>query len=51
MADNFLLHRRELPGLAAAGCKFAPRCPLAFERCREQPPIADGHLAACWRAS
>ncbi len=35
-----------------AGCRFRPRCPLAFERCGEDPPlreIAPGHLAACWR--
>ena len=31
-----------------AGCRFHPRCPLAFDRCRvEEPPlveVADGHL-------
>jgi oligopeptide/dipeptide ABC transporter ATP-binding protein len=36
------------------GCPFAPRCPLASERCRrEEPPLramAPGHLAACWHA-
>ncbi len=36
------------------GCRFAGRCPLASERCRdEQPPLAelgDGHLSACWHA-
>jgi len=36
------------------GCAFAPRCPFADQRCREQvPPLADkgnGHLAACWNA-
>ena len=37
------------------GCAFAPRCPLAIDRCRaEQPPLnAYGdsqHLAACWRS-
>nr|BFE59419.1 ABC transporter ATP-binding protein [Dactylosporangium thailandense] len=34
------------------GCPFHPRCPLAFDRCREQmPPEQDtgaGHRAACW---
>ena len=33
------------------GCHFHPRCPYAFERCREQAPplreIAPGHLSAC----
>ena len=36
------------------GCKFRPRCPLAIDRCREEPPlaaVADAHLAACWRAA
>ena len=35
-----------------AGCAFAPRCPLAVERCRvERPPlvaIAEGHAVRCW---
>ena len=36
-----------------AGCRFAPRCPYAEQRCREQaPPLTtDGdetHLFACW---
>jgi peptide/nickel transport system ATP-binding protein len=35
------------------GCRFAPRCPFAFDRCaREAPPLtelASGHLVACWR--
>jgi oligopeptide/dipeptide ABC transporter ATP-binding protein len=39
-------------GLAIVGCPFAPRCPLADERCRvEAPPrvpVADGHSAECW---
>jgi peptide/nickel transport system ATP-binding protein len=53
-------HRRlaEIPGsvpgigLIAAGCRFAPRCALAVERCtREVPPLAGpspGRAAACW---
>ena len=36
------------------GCRFHPRCPYAFDRCRvEEPPlfdIASGHQAACWLA-
>jgi peptide/nickel transport system ATP-binding protein len=35
-----------------SGCRFQPRCPLAFDRCREDPPLAQmapGHMAACWR--
>jgi peptide/nickel transport system ATP-binding protein len=35
------------------GCRFAPRCPFAIDRCaREVPPLtelATGHLVACWR--
>jgi oligopeptide/dipeptide ABC transporter ATP-binding protein len=37
-----------------SGCRFAPRCPLASEVCRIEPPlmpIAEGHFAACWKAS
>ena len=37
------------------GCAFAPRCPLATDRCRsETPPLApraEGHLAACWESA
>lgn len=36
-----------------AGCRFRTRCPLAFDRCAEQPPfveIADNHRVACWKA-
>jgi peptide/nickel transport system ATP-binding protein len=45
-----------VPNLAAPppGCRFAPRCPFAEERCRrDEPPLrelAQGHRAACWRA-
>jgi peptide/nickel transport system permease protein len=34
------------------GCAFAPRCPLADERCRSADPplelLASGHRVACW---
>jgi len=37
-----------------AGCRFHPRCPLAFDRCKvEEPPLFDvggGQSAACWLA-
>ena len=33
------------------GCRFAPRCPFAFDLCREADPartvVAEGHEAAC----
>ena len=35
-----------------SGCRFHPRCPLAFDRCKvEEPPLFDvggGQKAACW---
>ena len=46
----------ETPNAAAipSGCRFHPRCPLAFDRCRvEEPPLFDvggGQQAACWLA-
>ncbi len=34
-----------------AGCRFAPRCPLAFDRCRTEQPLlhklGDMHFASC----
>jgi peptide/nickel transport system ATP-binding protein len=39
---------------AVSGCRFAPRCPLAAEVCREAPPLrsfGEDHQVACWRAS
>ena len=33
------------------GCRFAPRCPLRFERCGEPPPLidkGDGRRVRCW---
>ena len=34
------------------GCSFNPRCPKAFDRCREQEPllieVVPSHSAACW---
>ena len=38
-----------------AGCRFAPRCPLVFERChREEPALVQlegGQASACWLAT
>jgi peptide/nickel transport system ATP-binding protein len=37
-----------------SGCRFHPRCPYAFDRCRvDEPPLFDvgeGQQAACWLA-
>jgi oligopeptide/dipeptide ABC transporter ATP-binding protein len=35
------------------GCKFRPRCPHAFEKCFQEPPLENrvetpGHLDRCW---
>ncbi len=34
------------------GCRFHPRCPQAFDRCRLEPPplqeIQEGHHVTCW---
>jgi peptide/nickel transport system ATP-binding protein len=34
------------------GCRFADRCPFAFERCATTPPfeqVKPGHYVACWK--
>ncbi|WP_067456462.1 dipeptide ABC transporter ATP-binding protein [Actinomadura macra] len=42
-----------VPADAATACRYAPRCPLVEERCREHaPPLVStgpGHGAWCWR--
>jgi oligopeptide/dipeptide ABC transporter ATP-binding protein len=42
------------PARPPSGCRFHPRCPYAFDRCRsEEPPLeqlAGGRAAACWLA-
>ncbi len=36
------------------GCRFAPRCPFADDRCRKEPPalraVAPDHVARCWKS-
>jgi peptide/nickel transport system ATP-binding protein len=42
------------PHAMPLGCRFAPRCPFADARCREQPPplkpVRADHLARCWKS-
>lgn len=43
------------PSLAnpPSGCRFRERCPLAFAKCAQTPPLEEikpGHLVACWKA-
>ena len=40
------------PKYMPKGCKFAPRCPYATEKCQEEEPgffeVGDGHISKCW---
>ena len=42
------------PMTRVQGCRFAPRCPFAVAKCREEDPpllaMGEGQEAACWRA-
>ena len=42
------------PFSTGKGCRFEPRCPFAFERCRTDDPILlnmeKNHQTACWKA-
>lgn len=40
----------ELP----VGCVYYDRCPVAFDKCAEEPPLIEvekGHFVACWHAT
>ncbi|MCX5973525.1 MAG: ABC transporter ATP-binding protein [Coprothermobacterota bacterium] len=41
------------PAQMPSGCRFHPRCPVAFARCREEEPglveVEAGRQGACWR--
>jgi peptide/nickel transport system ATP-binding protein len=35
-----------------AGCRFKDRCPVAFAKCSQEPPLVEvkkGHSVACWK--
>jgi peptide/nickel transport system ATP-binding protein len=59
-ADGRRVPLAEIPGTVPPmtalpkGCRFAPRCPIAQDRCHAEPPPfvehRPGHAAACWRA-
>ena len=40
------------PKYMPKGCKFAPRCSRAFEKCQEEEPgfyeVGSGHVSRCW---
>ena len=40
------------PKYMPQGCKFAPRCSCAFDKCREEEPgfydVGEGHRSRCW---
>ena len=40
------------PKYMPQGCKFAPRCSCAFDKCREEEPgfydVGGGHMSRCW---
>jgi peptide/nickel transport system ATP-binding protein len=42
------------PAQMPAGCRFSPRCALATDKCRREPPplvaVTPGHEVACWLA-
>ena len=56
--DQPLERLKAIPGQVPAatawpsGCRFHPRCPYAWDKCRTQEPpplpVGDGHEARCW---
>ena len=37
-----------------AGCRFKDRCPFAFDKCAESPPVQEvrpGHFVSCWKVT
>ena len=59
VAENLLKRLHTIEGMPPSlinlpeGCKFRPRCPHAFEKCKQEPGLenrveAPGHLDRCW---
>jgi oligopeptide/dipeptide ABC transporter ATP-binding protein len=53
--DDLVSIEGQPPDLGAPppGCRFAPRCSMAVEACREYPDersVVEGHRVSCWRA-
>jgi oligopeptide/dipeptide ABC transporter ATP-binding protein len=53
--DDLVSIEGQPPDLAALppGCRFAPRCSMAIDACREYPDersVVAGHRVSCWRA-
>ncbi len=53
-------HLKGIPGSPPAlldppaGCRFRARCPLAYEKCLEEPPFVEigaNHHVACWKVT
>ena len=55
-ARERIVLRGEVPNVLQppSGCVFRTRCPLAIDKCHEEPPLveqAPGRFTACWRAN
>jgi len=45
--NGYVPHPSNFP----SGCRFRPRCPMAFEKCLEKPPMIESeghHSVRCW---
>jgi oligopeptide transport system ATP-binding protein len=58
--DREINHLNSIPGnipnliTPPSGCRFHPRCPLAFDKCTDQEPprfeVGNGRFSKCWLA-